>query len=210
MSYMRCTLIIPTFSHFPQVHLCLCSSNFVSGFWFFVCLIHGVQPVLPVSSWIVCSLPLEHGRPTRSLALKENGFSLSWPLLVASSSLYRVGFQTLIPSPSWDLVWLELVRVLDVRLSCCESIRAVALLCPRTLCPCVFHCHWLIESFQALFCNESQTLGGGRRIDVLHFRSEHSSLLFSALDTLWLCINHQPLQEESSLMRVEKCTNLWV
>lgn len=107
-------------------------------------------------------LPLEHGRPTRSLALKENGFFLSWQFPVAFKSLYRVGFQALIPSPCWDLVWLELVRVLDMRLSCCEFMRAVALLCPRTLCPCVFHCLWLIESFQSLFCKDSQTLGGGR------------------------------------------------
>lgn len=55
MSYMRCTLIISTLSHSPQIHLCFYSFNFVSAFGFlFVCfLIHGEQPVLAISSWIV-------------------------------------------------------------------------------------------------------------------------------------------------------------
>lgn len=199
MSYMRCILIISTLSHSPQIHLCLYAFNFVSAFDFlFICLFFNTWSTASAGHILLnCSLPLEHGWPTRSLALKENGFSLSLQLPVASSSLYRVGFQALIPSPCWDLVWLELVRFLDTRLSCCEFMCAVALLCPRTLCPCVSHCCWLMESFRSLCYNDSQTLGGGRWIDV-HFRSEHSSLLFSALDTLWICINHHLLQEESS------------
>lgn len=154
----------------------------------------------------MCTLPLEYSQPTMGHIPKENWLTLSQKLSVSRSA-----------SAPWRVrlcAHLQNQALPSLSLYCqnhCEFGCAAAPELPETSFLEVTHHFCLLQSYFH-FLRWSLSLGKRRcDIDVL-FRAEDSKAPFSLnLDLLWvylLIIVY--CRKNFCLMRVEKCTNIWV
>lgn len=70
------------------------------------------------------------------------------------------------------------------------------------------HLFWLLQSFYFLFYNNPQVLARGDVISISHLGlSIPQSLILCFWSVVSLCVSHQPLHKQASLMRFERCAN---
>lgn len=161
----------------------------------------------------MCGLSLKRDWLITGYTHKENWLFLSQKLPVSCQWL---------PSYGWDFMptstlHAEILSGLSLQSSCtCHNNCFWVRVCH---CPAMSRKHyflvvvyhlWLLQSFLTLLPKWSLTLERrGCDVDLHLGVSTLQSFILCSL-TGCLCVNHHLLQKEVSLMRVEKCTHLWV